>query len=154
MNMALPGRLDRTAMAAATYPATISMPVRFDDLDVLWHVNNAAVIVMLQEARVFFPGDVGLPKLDDYGVRSVVAGMIVEYADELTHPGPLAISTGILRLGATSFTMAQLIRQDGKPCVYAAVTLVGTDANGATALPQEWRRTHEARGMLRWDERD
>ena len=89
-----PGRIDRARLDAASFPDTISMPVRFDDLDVLWHVNNAAAVIMLQEARVLFSINLALPGLHDIGLRSVVVAMNVEYAAEINHPGPVEISSG------------------------------------------------------------
>lgn len=142
------GRIDRARLDAATFPDTIAMPVRFDDLDVLWHVNNAAAVVMLQEARVLFGINLALPHLHDIGLRSVVVAMNVEYAAEINHPGPIEISSGILRLGTTSFTFGQLIRQNGVACVYATVTLAVTGESGAVPLPESWRQVHEARAMI------
>ena len=145
---AIPGRIDRARLDAASFPDSISMPVRFDDLDVQWHVNNAAVVVMLQEARVLFGINLALPHLHDLGLRSVVVAMNVEYAAEINHPGPVEISSGILRLGTTSFTFAQVIRQNGVGCVYATVTLAITGDSGAVPPPAIWRQAHEARAMI------
>jgi len=142
------GRIDRACLDAATFPDTITMPVRFDDLDVLWHVNNAAAVVMLQEARVLFGINLALPALHDIGLRSVVVAMNVEYAAEINHPGPVEISSGLLRLGTTSFTFAQVIRQDGVGCVYATVTLAVTGDSGVAPLPASWRQIHEERAMI------
>jgi len=142
------GRIDSSRLDAATFPDTIAMPVRFDDLDVLWHVNNAAAVIMLQEARVLFGINLALPNLHDIGLHSVVVAMNVEYAAEINHPGPVEISSGILRLGTTSFTFAQVIRQNGVGCVYATVTLAVTGDSGAVPLPDSWRQIHEARAMI------
>ena len=144
----VPGRIDRTRLDTAAYPDTIIMPVRFDDLDVLWHVNNAAAVIMLQEARVLFSINLALPNLHDIGLRSVVVAMNVEYAAEINHPGPVEISSGILRLGTTSFTFAQVIRQNGVGCVYATVTLAVTGDSGAVPLPESWRKIHEERALI------
>ena len=146
---AIPGRIDRARFEVATWPDTISLPVRFDDLDVLWHVNNAAAVIMLQEARVMFGINLALPKIEDFGVRSVVAGQTIEYAAEITFPGAVEIRSGILALGRTSFTFAQQIRKDGVGCVFATVTLVCTGEQGTAALPEGWRNVYEERALLR-----
>lgn len=145
---AIPGRIDRARLDAATYPDTIAMPVRFDDLDVLWHVNNAAAVIMLQEARVLFGINLALPNLTDLGLRSVVVAMNVEYAAEINHPGPVEVCSGLLRIGGSSFTFAQVIRQNGITCVYATVTLAVIGKGGAVPLPDSWRQIHEARAMI------
>jgi len=148
MNAPVPGRIDRAHLDAACFPDTISMPVRFDDLDVLWHVNNAAAVIMLQEARVLFSINLALPGLHEIGLRSVVVAMNVEYAAEINHPGPVEIASGLLRLGTSSFTFAQVIRQNGVGCVYATVILAVTGDSGVAPLPDDWRRVHEERAML------
>ena len=143
-----PGRLDRARLEAATYPDVITVPLRFDDLDINWHVNNAAAVILLQEARARFHTNLSLPKLGE-GYRSVIAALSVEYAAEITYPQDIEISTGILRIGTSSFTFAQLIRQNGVTCIYSTCTAVVSKSQGPAPLPESWRKTHEERAMLR-----
>ena len=136
------GRIDRAWFDTARYPSVMELPIRFDDLDVLWHVNNVAVISLLQEARVHFNRTMALPPLGA-DLRTVVAAMVTEYGGELNYPGTIAISSGVLRLGRTSYTFGQLIRQNGVSAVYSQITMVMTDANGPAALPESFRSAIE-----------
>lgn len=144
----VPGRIDRARLDAATFPDVITLPVRFDDLDVLWHVNNASAVIMLQEARIGFSINLALPNPQDSGMRSVVVAMNVEYTAEINFPGTVEISTGILKLGTSSFTFAQVIRQNGTACVYATVTLAVTGDSGTMPIPAAWRQIHEERALI------
>jgi acyl-CoA thioester hydrolase len=136
-------RIDRAALERAHLPETFVLPIRFDDLDFQGHVNNAAVPVFLQEARVAFNKIMQLGEL--LGVlRPMVAGISIEYAAELTHPGSVEIHTGVTRIGRSSFTLHQIARQNGRSAIYAETTLVIADANGPAELPAAFRRNLES----------
>lgn len=128
-------RLDRAFYESASFPARMTLPVRFDDLDVQSHVNNAAAVAMLQEARIAFHRMMGLPSPDR--IRTVVAAMTVEYVRELNYPGTVDIGTGIVSIGRSSYTFVQILRQDGAMAVCSRTTMVVTSANGASPIPSD-----------------
>jgi acyl-CoA thioester hydrolase len=135
-------RIDRAALDTANFPASVVIPTRFADLDFQGHVNNAAVPIILQEARVDF--NKALDMRGHLGsLRPMVAGISIEYAAELTHPGEIEILTGISKIGRTSFTLQQVARQNGRSAIYAETTLVISDANGTAPLPDGLRRNLE-----------
>lgn len=138
----VPGRIDRARFDAATFPTVVEMQLRFDDLDVNAHVNNVAVILLLQEARVHFDRTLALPEIGS-ARRTVVAAMNVEYGGELLYPGTVEISSGIVALGRSSFTFGQLIRQNSVSAVYSQITMVVTDAQGPVPLPADLRSAIE-----------
>lgn len=144
----LPGRIDRALLDNAQFPCSYTIPLRFEDLDVQWHVNNAKVVVLLQEARVDFNMALDLPALEG-GLRPVVGGMTIEYAHEMRFPGDVEIATGILHMGRTSTVYAHLVRQNGLPCAYALVTMVATLDGKPSPPSDDWRAAHEERAMLR-----
>ncbi len=143
-----PGRIDRARFDSATFPSVIELPIRFDDLDVLWHVNNVAIIALLQEARVQFNRAISSLALPD-GMRTVVGAMTVEYGGELTYPGLVEISSGIVAIGRTSYTFGQMIRQNGKGAVYSQITMVVTNTNGSAAIPDGVRSAIERDCMIK-----
>lgn len=142
------GRIDRKRFDSAEFPAQVALPIRFDDLDVLWHVNNVAIIALLQEARVHFNRTMPLPPLAD-GMRTVVGAMTVEYGGELTYPGGVEVKSGIMDIGRTSYTFGQLIRQNDQSTVYSQITMVVTDKAGPTPIPQPFRSALEQRCLVR-----
>jgi acyl-CoA thioester hydrolase len=137
-----PSRIDRERLDAVDFPIRVDVPIRFNDLDVLGHVNNTAAVVILQEARVGFMQRTALTTLGA-NFRSVVAGLRIEFAVELHHPGVVEVFMGIVAIGRTSFTMAQVGRQNGRSALYAEVTLVGSGANGPVPLPDDFRAAIE-----------
>lgn len=135
-------RIDRARLDRANFPAIIEVETRFDDLDMQGHVNNAAVVVILQEARVKFNRSAGAAMFKGK-LRYMVAALHVEYAAEIMHPEPIAVHMGLLAIGRTSFTVAQMIRQNGRSAAYAETVIVIADENGPLALPPELRAGFE-----------
>jgi acyl-CoA thioester hydrolase len=98
----------------STYPIQLPMELRFADLDPLRHLNNVAVAGLYEEARVRF--------LDGSGVRDqlepkhwfVIAELTVQYLAEGFYPDPVVLGTGVLRVGASSFTLAHALFQKGR----------------------------------------
>jgi acyl-CoA thioester hydrolase len=102
---------------------------------------------MLQEARVIFEHDFAMPKLGD-GLRPVMGAMAIEFTAEITYPGTVEVATGVLRVGSTSFTVAQRIRHNGRSAVYAQITMVASGPNGATPIPADYRAALEEKAMI------
>ena len=142
-----PARIDRKRLDTAKFPSVAQVPIRFDDLDVLWHVNNVAIIALLQEARVQFNSEMALPPLG-VGLRTVVGAMNVEYAGEMTYPGTVEVCSGILSIGRSSYTFGQMIRQNGHSTVYSYITMVVTDAAGPAAIPDFYRQAMSERSLI------
>jgi acyl-CoA thioester hydrolase len=136
-------RLDRARLDAADLRVVTQIPTRYDDLDSLGHVNNAAAAVILQEARVAFHAAVGFVSLPG-GLHSIVAALSIEYAGEMHFPEPVEVRSGILQLGRTSYVIGQVAYQGGRPALYAESVMVLTDANGPAPIPDAMRAAYEA----------
>ena len=130
-------RLDRNRLEAGRFPHTHSVATRFSDVDLIGHVNNVAVGALLQEARYHFIVDTNL--LGTAQCQLVIAAVSIEFANDMFHPEPVAVSTGILEIGRTSFRVAQVARQNGRIGAYAETVQVTRDASGSIPLPAEWR---------------
>ena len=135
-------RIDRQRLEAAAFPVTLEVATRFDDLDMQGHVNNAAAVVILQEARASFNRSVGLHAfMGDH--RLMVASLTVDYAGEMFHPAPIEVATGVLALGRTSFTLAQVARQEGRPRLFSQAVMVIANADGPAPIPPPLRAAFE-----------
>jgi acyl-CoA thioester hydrolase len=133
-----PSRIDREYLDAIDFPIKVEVPIRFTDLDMLGHVNNAAAGILLQEGRVAFDQRAALPALEA-GLRQVVAALRIEFALELQYPGVVEVCTGIAAIGRTSFTTIQVGRQNGRSALYAEITIVVCNANGPVPISDELR---------------
>lgn len=124
-------RIDRTHLNSVPLPHRLQLATRFEDVDVQGHINNAATVILLQEARARFMLALPVP-LPGPGQAMGVAGMTVEFGAELRYPDPVEIATGIIAIGRSSITFGQIGRQAGQEAIYAETTMVLTQ-NGVPA---------------------
>lgn len=127
-----PWRLD-----SANYPHHAIVPTRFQDLDVLGHINNVAMAALFETARINFNHSLGLS--DWRGHRWLVAQVLVNYIAEAHFPAPVEISTGIGTIGNRSWQILATAVQDGEVVATADVVLVMEKTQGVTGLPDEFR---------------
>lgn len=125
---------------------SLSVPTRWSDIDGYGHVNNAAILTLLEEARIatFWRTDdqvgrtgsqqlPGGPTADRY---TLVARQEVEYRAPLPFSQrPARIDLWIAEIGGASLEVHyQMYTPDGVLCVVAATTIVMVDA--ATGNPR------------------
>lgn len=131
-----PERLD-----PAAYPHHDTIQTRFQDLDVLGHINNVAYAALFESARVRFNKSIGL--LRPTGHRFLVARVEINYLAEGSFPDDVLACHAIGRIGTRSWDIIGMLAQGGRPIALADVTLVMSAENGATGLPDELRATLE-----------
>ncbi|CAL8974268.1 hypothetical protein CELL_01745 [Cellulomonas sp. T2.31MG-18] len=115
------------------------MPVRWSDVDLFGHVNNAAFLRYLDDARFTLFPQMGV---DESGALTasllVVAKHEIDYLAPLTfRPVPFVVEVWVPRTGRSSVDIAYEIRdapEDGAVCLRARTRMVQLDA--ATHLPR------------------
>jgi acyl-CoA thioester hydrolase len=114
------------------FKAWTRVPVRYNDLDPLGHVNNTAMAIFLEEARCTLV----TPRLKAHGnhLDLVLAATAMDYRRELAYPGEVEIGTLATRLGRTSFSLAHGIFQDGMCAGTAELVLVFFDLERRVAV--------------------
>lgn len=109
----------------------VSVPVRWGDLDAYGHVNNVAVMGILEQARVqafWDPGEPVLPPLAaGTPVQVVVADAHVTYRRAIGYAQHVDVSVSVPRVGGASFVIAYEIVVDGEVAVTATTTLALID---------------------------
>ncbi len=126
---------------AAAYPHEATIQTRFQDLDVLGHINNVAMAVLFESGRVRFNRDIGLLRLT--GQRFLVARVEINYLAEGQFPADAILHHGIGKVGTRSWEILGLCRQDGAALATCDVTVVLSSAGGVTAMSDELRSTLE-----------
>jgi acyl-CoA thioester hydrolase len=103
-------------------------------MDVYGHVNNVAVMRLLEDARLrtFWAPHGPLPPADaDEPIRTLVVSHNVRYLKPVEYrPGPIFVDLAILRVGGASFEVDYVLRSavDGQPHVRAKSTIALVDA--------------------------
>lgn len=115
------------------FRAWTRITVRYNDLDPLGHVNNAAMAVFLEQARC----ELITPRLKAHGrhIDMVLAATHMEYLAELHYPGEVEVGTIATRIGTKSFTLAHGVFQDGQCAGTASLTLVVFDLEARASMP-------------------
>ncbi|MBX9797026.1 thioesterase family protein [Sphingomonas sp.] len=119
------------------YPHHEAIQTRFQDLDVLGHINNVAYAALFESGRVRFNNAAGLARWP--GHRWLVAQVIINYLAEGHFPQDVTIASGIGDIGTRSWQILSAAFQGGTCIASCDVVLVLSTDGGATAIPAEFR---------------
>lgn len=129
---------DPSLLNPAIYPYRCEIESRYTDLDTNAHINNVAIVAIMQEARVKFHHVSSFGRAVS-GMSTMAASFSVEYLGQSFHPDPLTVHSGALAVGCTSHTIAQLMLQNDRIVAYAQSVIVCTLDNRPTENPQIFR---------------
>lgn len=132
----------------------LRVPMRWTDVDAYGHVNNAAVLTLLEEARIAALWSVsddragGMPRFDAAPggtIATLVARQEIEYLHPLEYSHqPVPVEMWVSHLGGASFDLAcEIAPASGTPVGVRAVTrLVLVDT--LTGRPRRLAETERA----------
>lgn len=125
---------DPALLDPARYPFHCAIATRFGDLDTNLHLNNVALVGILEDARVRFHHASGFHGIT--GDRTtMVASFTIEYLGQAWYPKPLDVHAAVTRVGRTSFAVQQLIKQDDRIVGFAQSVMVCVIKNQPAILP-------------------
>jgi len=116
------------------YPSRTSADIRYSDLDRQGHVNNAVFATFSEIGRVAFMYDPAHP-LASEGRSFVIARLLIDFRAELFWPGTVEIGTGVVKVGRSSFSLAQGIFNEGRLVATAEATIVMVDKETRRSTP-------------------
>lgn len=129
---------DPVLLDPARYPFRTEIEPRFSDLDVNLHINNVALVDILQEGRVRFQHAVRGEIMIE-GATSMAVSLALEYLAQARHPQPLTIHVAVSHVGRTSQVLSQLVVQGGVAVAYAQVVLVFVRDDRPVEVPASYR---------------
>lgn len=91
--------------------------VRFRDLDLLGHVNNAVYATYLESARIAYYQQLTGQRLEDLGL--ILAELTISYRAPALFGDRLAIGVRIVSIGTKSFVMEYAVVRDGDEALIA-----------------------------------
>ena len=139
-----PWRLSRAA-----YPHVAAIQTRFQDLDVLGHLNNVAFAALFETGRTKFNHHAQLWGRAAQGRRAVVAHMEINYLAEGHYPDDVEIATGIGAVGNRSWQILAVMVQNGEPIATCDVTIVMDKGPDGEGLPDAFKAE-----LARWRVRE
>jgi len=116
--------------------------LRFNDTDLLGHINNAVYTVILEAGRVELVREAGLLNpAAGHGV--VIARLELDFLREMNWPGEVRCETAVHKLGNKSFHLRQNLLHDGQITARAHTILAAFDMTTRKAMPltEDWRTT-------------
>ncbi len=122
----------------ADFPHRLADNVRFADLDINQHVNNAVYSTYFESSRVLIVKD-PVNGLMPAGFGWVLVRLDIHFRAELHWPGTIEIGLGVEKLGRTSVTFFQGVFSQGR-CVataHATTVMVGMESRKPTPLPPD-----------------
>lgn len=132
----------------ARYPFEHRITTRFADIDPNQHLNNVALAAMMEDARVRFNLAIGSAiRIGER--RAMVASVAMEYLAQGHFPDPVTVHCGIEGVGRSSWTVAQLLEQNGNPVAFARSVLVAIADDRPTPVPDDYRAVLLDRWTLR-----
>lgn len=114
---------DPALLDPANYPFRCEIESRYTDVDTNYHINNVALVDILQEGRIRFHNMSGYDRAVE-GIASMTVSLSVEYLGEALFPAPLQNYIGARAIGRSSHTIGQLVMQGDTVIAYAQTVLV------------------------------
>ncbi|HEX8555398.1 MAG TPA: acyl-CoA thioesterase [Sphingomonas sp.] len=130
-------KIDPWRLDPARYPHRVAIQTRFQDVDMLGHLNNVAMAALFETARVRFNHRLGLGEWRGY--RWLVARIAIDYLAEGYHPADVEIGTGIGRMGNRSWQLLAAAWQNDRPIAICEAVLVMEAKQDETSLPGSFR---------------
>lgn len=124
-----------------SYPFSTVTETRFQDLDPLGHINNVAMAALFENGRVRFNRNLGLERRPK-GERWLIASVAIDYVAEAHFPDPVEVTSGIGRIGTSSWDICSAAFQNGKCVATCTTTLVMTDTTGPIPIPEDMRQRY------------
>lgn len=131
-----------------SYPFSHRTETRFADVDLLGHINNVAMAGLFEHGRGMFNHSIAVRRRTE-GQRWLIARVELNYLAEAHFPEHIFISSGISRIGSSSWDIASAAFQNDQCKAVCMTTLVLTDKNGATPVGDELRSEFERLMVVR-----
>ena len=116
------------------FPYRLSDNVRFADLDINQHVNNAVYATYFETGRVTLMKDRSYGLMPE-GLAWIMVRLDIHFRAELHWPGAIEMGLGVARFGRTSVTFDQVVFSEGTCVASAQAVTVLIDENTRKPTP-------------------
>jgi acyl-CoA thioester hydrolase len=131
-------RPDAALLDPARYPYAHQITTRFADIDPNQHLNNVALAAMMEDARVRFNLAIGNAiRIGER--RAMVASVAMEYLSQGHFPDPVTVHCALERIGNSSWSVVQLLEQNGAAVAFARSALVAISDDRPTPIAEDYR---------------
>lgn len=130
-------------------PLVTEVTLRYSDMDVLGHLNNAVYASLFEAGRVAYVEQV-LLEVTPPGLGFVIVKLTIDFKAEARYPGTARIETAVTRIGGSSLVFAQTLGVGGRLSAAAEgiCALFDLKERRAVRLPEPMRERIAAAGSL------
>lgn len=124
--------LDYTSFRHAT-----PLQLRFNDIDVLGHVNNNSQLSLFDVGKTEFYNALR-GRLEDWSrVEAVIVNINCTFMEQIRFPDPIEVRTRVKKIGEKSFVLQQILRNTdtGVICSFCESVLVSVDMETRESKP-------------------
>jgi acyl-CoA thioester hydrolase len=134
MSRRLAEQADR--LDAANYPVRFTYRTIYSDMDVNRHLNNGAFGRLFEEGRADLHYRVAGMSAGpaDNGLILLLATITMEFLREGRYPGSVEVASAVLRVGGSSYVLAQAAFQDQECIALADCVMVKASRAGPLQL--------------------
>lgn len=140
----LPAEIQSDLGITPPAPLALADQVRFSELDVLQHVNNAVYMQWFERVRVRHTQLYGLSRNlgSGNGPRIVLRSASIHYRQEMLLDENYVVTCGVTAFRNTSFSMHQELWADGtlRASFDCVLVLLRPDGSGRFPIPEDVRR--------------
>ena len=122
-------------MAAATQPFRTDIQVRFNDTDMLGHLNNTSYALYAEQGRVAFMDEFRAAGALPEGVFVILARLELDFLRQVRYGDHVHVLTRVARVGRTSVTLAQEIYGEDQLAARAVSVVVVFDYSVQKPVP-------------------
>ncbi len=123
---------------------SIELHVRFSDMDVLGHVNNAVYNTYFEEARLALMRSLGMSRDPARSTLGwILARIEIDFRALTVYGDSIRVDTTLEKLGNSSFTLNQKVLRTGDERLLAEARAVQVcldyETHAPTRIPDAWR---------------
>ncbi len=131
------------------FPHAVPLQLRFNDIDVLGHVNNNAQLALFDVGKTEFYNALRGQLADWSRVEAVIVNINCTFMEQIHFTDPMEVRTRVKRIGEKSFTLQQILRNvaTGQICSMCESVMVSVDyaTRASKPIPE-----NIAEGLKKW----
>ena len=128
---------------------SVPLQLRFNDIDVLGHVNNNAQLALFDVGKTEFYNALRGQLADWSRVEAVIVNINCTFMQQIRFTDPMEVRTRVKKIGERSFVLQQILRNvdNGQICSMCESVMVSVDyaTKESKPIPQ-----NIAEGLKKW----
>ena len=134
---------------AEKFRHAVALQLRFNDIDVLGHVNNNAQLALFDVGKTEFYNALRGQLADWSRVEAVIVNINCTFMEQIRFTDPMEVRTRVKKIGEKSFTLQQILRNTatGQICSMCESVMVSVDyaTKASKPIPE-----NIAAGLAHW----